>query len=305
MLFCIEARQALGWWTCDVGTLAIILVPTAIYSRGLFVLWLRQRGRSIASPHVGHGIKRWEAACFFGGQLSLFFALVSPLDRLSDILFSAHMTQHEIIMLISPPLILLGRPWVALLWALPVRARESLATKLRAPRARAAWRRVSNPLLTMVVHAIVVWLWHAPSLYEAALRSELIHAVQHASFFATAALFWWAILRGQYGRLGYGLGVAFVFATAMQTSVLGALITIADRLWYPLYGVRASAWQIDPRADQVLAGLVMWIPGGVLLTVVALGLFAAWLGEAQRRVATAERRRELEQGQQPSGGHGR
>jgi putative membrane protein len=143
----------------------------------------------------------------------------------------------------------------------------------------------------MVMHAVVVWLWHAPVLFEAALRNEVVHAIQHVSFFATAILFWWAILRGRYGRLGYGLAVAFVFATAMHTSVLGALITVAGRLWYPLYGARAEAWQMDALVDQTLAGLVMWIPAGILLTIAALGLFAAWLGEAERRVATAERGR--------------
>jgi putative membrane protein len=115
--------------------------------------------------------------------------------------------------------------------------------------------------------------------------------VQHASFFVTAALFWWAILRGRYGRLGYGLAVGFVFATAMHTSILGALITVAGTLWYPIYAARGAPWQLDAMEDQTLAGLVMWIPAGLLLTFVALALFAAWLGEAGRRVRLAERRR--------------
>jgi cytochrome c oxidase assembly factor CtaG len=255
-------------------------------------LWAaRPRNGADRRPGVGHGIQRWEAACFLAGQLSLFIALVSPLDRLSDILFSVHMTQHEIIMLVAPPLLLLGRPWVALLWALPARAREPLAATLRRPRLRTAWHALTNPLLAMVLHAVVIWIWHAPALYEAALRNEVVHGVQHASFFATAALFWWAIVRGRYGRLGYGMAVAFVFATTLHTSVLGALITVAGRLWYPLYGLRAKAWELDAHEDQTLAGLLMWIPAGVLLTVAALALLAAWLGESGRLVAVAERRR--------------
>src|SRR3954470_412970 len=114
---CIEAKEAVAWWTLDPVTLGTILVPSAIYTRGLYVLWGRPREGAHRGPGVGRGIQRWEAACFLAGQLSLFIALVSPLDRLSDILFSAHMTQHEIIMLVAPPLLLLGRPWVALLWA--------------------------------------------------------------------------------------------------------------------------------------------------------------------------------------------
>jgi putative membrane protein len=100
------------------------------------------------------------------------------------------------------------------------------------------------------------------------------------------------MLRGRYGRLGYGLAVAFVFATAMHTSILGALITMARHVWYPIYLARASTWQIDALDDQTMAGLLMWIPAGVLMSLIAIGLFAAWLGEAGRRVAVAERRRE-------------
>jgi putative membrane protein len=277
---CIDAKEAMTWWTADPLALGLVALSSSIYVRGLRAL-----------RRFGHGVRRWEVACFFAGQLSLLVALVSPIDRLSDLLFSAHMTQHEIIMLVAPPLIVLGRPWVALLWALPDRARARFATTLRRPRVLAAWRRATGPVLVVAIHAAVVWLWHVPELFEAAMRSEAVHSVQHASFFLTAALFWWAILRGRYGRLGYGLAVALVFATAMHTSVLGALITVATQLWYPIYAVRGAPLQLDAREDQALAGIIMWIPAGVLLTLVALALFAAWLGEAGRRVAAAERRR--------------
>jgi putative membrane protein len=280
---CIDATQAMTWWTADPIALATIALPSAIYARGVARLW-----RSVG---LGHGVRRWEVLCFVAGQLALFVALVSPVDRLSDILFSAHMTQHEIIMLVAPPLIVLGRPWVALLWALPSESRARLGSIVREPNVARTWRFVSAPLLVVVLHALVVWLWHVPEAFEAALRSEAIHSVQHLSFFGTAALFWWSILRGRYGRAGYGVAVAFVFATAMHTSVLGALITVAGTLWYPLYASRGAPFGIDAHEDQALAGIVMWIPVGLLFTLVALALFAAWLGEAGRRVAMAERRR--------------
>jgi cytochrome c oxidase assembly factor CtaG len=280
---CIDAKEAMTWWTADPLAIGVVTFASAIYLRGLRALW--------STSGVGHGIRRWEAASFFGGQLSLLVALVSPIDRLSDLLFSAHMTQHEIIMLVAPPLVVLGRPWVALMWALPERARARLGKTLRSPLLVRSWRTATGPLLVVLVHALVVWLWHVPQLFEAAMRSEAVHAVQHACFFATAALFWWAILRGRYGRLGYGLAVGFVFATAMHTSVLGALITVAGGLWYPIYTARGAPWQLDALEDQALAGLIMWVPAGVLLTLVALALFAAWLGEAGRRVRLAERER--------------
>ncbi|HUP49709.1 MAG TPA: cytochrome c oxidase assembly protein, partial [Thermoanaerobaculia bacterium] len=90
-------------------------------------------------------------------------------------------------------------------------------------------------------------------------------------------------VHGRYGRLGYGMAVLFVFGTALYSGALGALITLAPRLWYPIYGSRTAALDIDPMTDQQLAGLIMWIPAGTILIIVALALFAAWLGAMERR----------------------
>ena len=122
-----------------------------------------------------------------------------------------------------------------------------------------------------------------PTLYQAALGSDAIHAIEHICFLATACLFWWALIHGRYGRLGYGLALVFVFATAIHSEVLGALLTFAPRVWYPLYALRSSGAGLDALEDQQLAGLIMWIPFGVVFLVLGLALFAAWLGEAERR----------------------
>jgi putative membrane protein len=280
---CIETQEALGWWTLDPLALSVIGTSTAVYSRGLFVLW--------RSAGVGAGIRRREASAYYLGQLSLLVALVSPIDRLSDLLFSAHMTQHEILLVIAPPLVVLGRPIVALAWAFGEGRRARTMRALDSPLVSRIWRLLSAPLVILIVHGSVLWLWHIPFLFEAALRSEGVHALQHASFFLTAVVFWWGIVRGRYGRGGYGMAAAFVFATAMHTSVLGALLTVASRLWYPLYSARGAPWAVNVLEDQELAGLIMWVPAGVLLSLLSLGLFAAWLGEAGRRVGQAERRR--------------
>jgi putative membrane protein len=107
--------------------------------------------------------------------------------------------------------------------------------------------------------------------------------VQHVSFLVTAAVFWWGMIYGRYGRIGYGAGVLYVFLTAIHSSILGALVTIAPSLWYPRYAHTGAAWHVDPLEDQQLAGLLMWIPSGVILIVLGLALFAAWLGESERR----------------------
>jgi putative membrane protein len=280
---CIEVKDAVGWWTLDPLAFAMVGTSSAVYTRGLSNLW-RTAG-------VSSGIRRSEAAAFYLGQLSLLIALVSPLDRLSDLLFSAHMVQHEILLIVAPPLIVWGRPVVALAWAFGPQRRARVMRALNSPGVSRLWRFVSAPLVILLLHGLVLWLWHIPSWFEGALRNEGVHAVQHASFFATAVVFWWGIVRGRYGRGGYGLAAAFVFATAMHTSILGALLTVASRLWYPLYASRAAPWAIDAVQDQQLAGLIMWIPAGALLGLLSLGLFAAWLGEASRRVGSAERRR--------------
>jgi putative membrane protein len=272
-------------WSYDPWVIATLAASAASYAFGLRRLW-RHAGR-------GHGIRPWYALAFVAGWLSLIAALLSPLDALSDVLFSAHMTQHELLMLLAAPLLVLGRPWLALLWALPALPRKRVLAVVLAPRARPVWRVASHPALVLVLHGAALWLWHVPVLFQAALESEAVHAVQHASFFFTAALFFWALIDGRYGRAGYGASVFFVFLTALHSGVLGALLTVAPGLWYPIHAARTSFWQICALGDQQLAGLIMWVPAGVALLVVGLALFAGWLREAERRSDRAQRSRTL------------
>lgn len=142
----------------------------------------------------------------------------------------------------------------------------------------------------------VLWVWHMPFLYEAALASEPVHWLQHASFLGAAGLFWWTLVEGRYGRAGYGVASLFVFVTALQGNVLAALLLFSPEAWYPSHRIRTPQWGLSALEDQQLAGLVLWVPAGVLLGLVALALFANWLGEIERRVlrreALAERRLE-------------
>ncbi|HYC58734.1 MAG TPA: cytochrome c oxidase assembly protein [Thermoanaerobaculia bacterium] len=248
-----------------------------LYILGLARLWSREGGR--------HTIRKWQAAAFFAGWAATGLALLSILDRWSDILLSAHMTQHEILMLISAPLMVLGRPFIVTLWGLPAHARGALATFARQRTIGRAWELLTGPVTVLVLHALILWIWHVPTLFEAALHDETIHAFQHLGFFLTAALFWWALIHGRYGRLGYGVAILYVFATAMHTQILGALLTFGSRSWYPTHAARTAAAGVNAVADQQLAGIVMWIPFGMVFLCVALALFSAWLGEAERRVA--------------------
>jgi putative membrane protein len=145
------------------------------------------------------------------------------------------------------------------------------------------------PVVAWTLHGAATWIWHAPPLYEWAVRNEAVHAVQHLFFIGTSALFWWGLLYGRYGRVGYGAAVFYVFTTTVHTGLLGALITFARAPLYPTYSDVAAVHHVDAINDQQIAGLLMWVPAGIVLTGTGLALFAAWLGEAQRRTRVLHR----------------
>jgi putative membrane protein len=265
------AFTANGWL---IGLLCLAL---ALYLRG-DRLRARKRPRTLR-PHS------LERSAFFASLATLVLALLSPLDRLSDLSFAAHMTQHELLMLVAAPLLVLARPLPTYLQALPERARGRVAGALRNPRAVRLFRVATAPVLALFLHGAIRWVWHLPELFEAALANEWIHGLQHASFFLSALLFWWGLLQGRAGRAGYGLAALFVLATALHTGALGALLSLSDHVWYPSYERRAGLVELTPLHDQQLAGLIMWVGAFVWLLMLALALLLAWLGEARRRAA--------------------
>jgi putative membrane protein len=244
-----------------------LIALAVIYAAGVARLW-RAAG-------VGRGISRAQALAFAAGWVTLVLALVGPLHEMSEQLLSAHMVQHELLMIVAAPLIAFSSPFVAFMWL-----------SRRVPRIRAHF--LTAPATVWLLHALALWIWHLPSLYEAAVANETIHAIQHSCFFGSACLFWWGIAHGRYGRLGSGAAVIYVFATALHSGALGALLTFSSALWYPIYASTTLAWGLTPLEDQQLAGLVMWIPSGVVFLVVGLGFLAQWIGESERRVRIAE-----------------
>jgi putative membrane protein len=254
----------------DKLTLAALIVSGGLYLTGFRRLRMHGAVQSALEP--------W---AFVVGWSTLVAAVLPPLDAASIARFSAHMVQHELMMLVGAPLVMAGRPLSTCLWALPASLRRAVATPLQHRRIAGGIRVVTAPLLAWAVHGGVIWLWHLPALYELAVVNESAHALQHAMFVGTSMLFWWGLLCGRYGRAGYGAAVFYVFTTAVHTGILGALITFAGA---PIYAVYAALPGRDALADQQVAGLVMWIPAGALLTLAGIGFFAAWLGEADRRL---------------------
>ncbi len=263
-------------WTWDPLVIFLLAASGALYAAGVWRMWRTDSGLRTFSW--------WQVVCFATGWMTLVLALVSPLHRLGSMLFAAHMAQHELLMLIAAPLLVMGRPLVPMLRALPMNWRASLGAAMRQRGVAAVWRWISGPLVVWLIHGFTLWVWHAPSLYQATLNDEFVHALQHTSFLFTALLFWYTLIHGRFGRMGYGAAVLYIFTTGLHSSILGALMTFTPRLWYPIYNGRTAPWHMTPIEDQQLGGLIMWIPAGTVFVVVGLALFAAWLGESERRL---------------------
>jgi putative membrane protein len=234
-------------------------------------------------PHV-HARRELaaRAAAFTAGWLALALALLSPLDAAAGRSFAAHMVQHEILMLVAAPLLVLGRGLPTLLWALPHDARKSVGHLTKRRGVRSFWNGLTTPVSAWLLHGAALWLWHAPPFFNAALADGALHHWQHATFFVSALLFWHALLR--HGAQGArGAAIFYLFTTTVHTGVLGALITFARTpLYAPFdYGLLQPG-SLTPLEDQQLGGLIMWVPGALVYVGAALTLLARWLRESSQ-----------------------
>ena len=275
-------RDLLTTWGLEPVVLVCLALSAWLYWRGLRRLW--------GGAEAGRGVRRREAWAYAGGWLALFVALVSPLHPLGRVLFSAHMTQHEVLMLVAAPLLVLGRPLIPFLWALPLTWARAAGAWARASWFQKTWRALTNPFSAWAIHAVALWVWHAPVLFQATIDNEWVHTAQHLSFLLSALLFWWAIIHGRRGWMGYGAGVLYMFTTSVHSGALGALITFASSPWYPAYRTTTQSWGLTPLEDQQLGGLIMWIPAGLVYVFAGLALFAGWMRESGRAALKREAR---------------
>jgi putative membrane protein len=257
-----------------------VLVAGALYGIGVANLW--------RSSGVSRGLPLWRVMCFVAGLAVLVAALLSPLDRIGGKLFAFHMIQHELLMLVAAPLLVCGRPLAAWVWAFPRNARRWMGQLGDRRWLNGPWRFITSPLSAWTLHAIVLWVWHAPFLFEAALVDRGIHNLQHATFLLSALLFWFALLSAR-GREAQGAGVLYLFTTTVHTGVLGALITFATRPWYPHYVDTAPEWGLTALEDQQLGGLIMWVPASLVFVGFALVLFARWVNAGPAELAGMSR----------------
>jgi cytochrome c oxidase assembly factor CtaG len=280
----------LSSWPSDPWLVAGLALTGVVYLRG----WLRLRRG---------GSHRWTAgqlAAFLGGLVALFLALASPIEPFSVLFLQAHMVQHLLLMMVVPPLLWLGAPLFPLLRGLPQPIRTYwIAPLFRSQPLRRLFERLTHPLTALVLFVAATWLWHAPPLYNLALRSNRWHYVQHACFLGTALLFWYPVIRPYPSRPRWSLWLLLpcLVLADVQNTALSALFTFTDR---PLYAYYAEVPKLGGSAldDQSAAGVIMWVPGTLafLLPLFAIGLRLlfgpARLDRETRRQGDKETRRQ-------------
>jgi putative membrane protein len=241
--------------------------------------------------------KRWRGVAFYAGLATLALAVGSPIDAYAGELFWVHMVQHVLLMMVAPPLLLVGRPWPRLVRPLPLEVRRPLARGLLAGPAlapvRGAFRRLAGPLPSFALFNGTLLVWHLPVLYDLTLTNGLVHDLEHALFFGTALLFWVHLVPGASSRPQLRDGARAVYGTAalLVSWILAIILALAPE---PVYGAYAALAQrpggLSALGDQQLAAGVMWVPGSVPYCIVLVVAALRWLDPAAgagrpRRVA--------------------
>ncbi len=266
----------MGSWNQDPLVIATLLLAGGLYARGVATVWRR--------GGTGTLVSRAQVVCYAAGLYVLAIALLSPLDALAHVLFSAHMVQHVLLMLIAAPLLVLGAPLLPFLWGLPRGPRLALGRGLASrPSLGRAWHALTGPVVVWCILTGTLWLWHLPTLYQAAVRYPLVHLLEHATMLGASLLFWWVVLQpAGRRRINGGVAVLLVFTTKMQSATLGALITFTPNPLYPVYEAGATAWGMTLLQDQHLAGLIMGTVSGLAFLIAGSLAFLSWLRVMER-----------------------
>jgi cytochrome c oxidase assembly factor CtaG len=275
---------ALRSWPFDPWLLAALLLTAGVYLLG----WVVLRRRDPRRWHGGH------LAAFLGGLAAIYLALASPIEPFADLLLQVHMVQHMLLMMAAPPLLWLGTPLFPLLRGLPRPVRVYWAAPLvAAPPLRRLFGRLTHPLTALVLFVAVTWFWHAPPVYDLALRSGSWHYLEHACFLGTALLFWYPVIRPYPARPRWSpwLLLPCLLLADLSNTGLAALLTFSDRLIYPYYAEVPRLAGISPLDDQAAAGVLMWVPGSAAFLLPLFGIGIHLLsGESQRSTQYSVRR---------------
>ena len=262
----VTPTDVLGTWSWDPAVLGGVVLVAALYAVGL---------RRSAGGRLGL-FPWWRPVLFYTGLTVIFVALVSPLDALAGELFSAHMVQHILLSTVAPPLLLLGAPFLPLLRGLPRALRRDVVIPLaRNTAVRWVLTAVSQPVPAWLLYTGFFWAWHVPALYDAAVRHEAVHILEHTVFFVTGLLFWWNVvdpipLRAHLRHL---VRILYLFVLVVPDSAMSAYLVLSTAPWYSSYLDTTHIWGMSPLDDQRLGALIMWVPGGLLYLLAISGVF--------------------------------
>jgi putative membrane protein len=223
----------------------------------------------------------WQLTAYVSGVVLLLLALVSPLDALSDhYLFSAHMVQHLFLMLIVPPLMLLGLP------------REFFERLLRIDWMRRLELRLRKPALAWGMASADLIFWHIPHFYDLTIQNDTVHIIEHLSFLVLYTIFWWPALSPlKESRLSPMASVVYLFAGMAVNAILGIVITFAPAGFYSAYlhpadpfgwlSTIRNQWGITPHLDQEIGGIIMWVPGSFVYVIANMSILGVWFSHGE------------------------
>jgi cytochrome c oxidase assembly factor CtaG len=237
----------------------------------------------------------WRTALFLLGLAAVVASLASPVDAIALELFSIHMVQHMLLLVVAAPLLLAGAPVRPLLRGLPLVLRHTIVRALaRNTSFRVLMHLLRRPLVAAALYVVGLYAWHAPALYGAALEYPAIHVLEHTWFLASALIFWSVVVDPVPFRatLPYAARIPFLLIVgAAQNTILGGLLAFSDRLYYGHYATTTAAYGLDPVTDQRLGGAIMWVPGDLIFLAAASFSFFLWLQSEEQ----AQRLRESRQ----------
>jgi putative membrane protein len=269
-----------SWSIPPVATFALVLIALT-YLRGTWLL------RRAGYPNL----PAWRVGSFLLGLFSLWFALASPLDTFGPFVLTAHMLQHMILMMVAPPLILLGESLIPIVRGMPrFAAREFAGPFLNWPIAERVGIALTNPVVALLLMGTAMFVWHVPGPYELAVRSSSWHQVEHACFFFASVIFWWPVVqpwpsRAQWPRWAM---VPYLVIADLQNTVLSAVLVFSDKILYPSYAAGPSLFGFTPKEDQAAAGATMWVVGSLVFIVPAVLIAIQCLSRARPTLQSVE-----------------
>ena len=287
------ARAALSSWDWRPEVIVTILVLGGLFMVG----WNRLRAISGPARNRRALGARWRPVSYIAGLLVIGFALMSPLDVLVQQLFFMHMIQHLLLIMVAPVLLLLPNPMPYLMWGLPFKLRLPVGAGINRVLHKESWtgrllRTVTTPLAVWFIMIAFIVGWHDPNMYNAALRSNLVHDLEHVTMFVAGMLFWWTVI-GAGPRLHKNMSrpakILFVLAAIPPNMALGAALAFAQEPIYSFYEGMPRLWGISVLDDQRLSGIIMWIPGSMMYFMIALALIFMILSGEGRKPAPAEK----------------